>query len=259
MGNLTLAPPYTEFGPAFALTEEQTFSETFVLHALKIYGQLTGSKPDTVADVACGAGTACRLFAESARTVYGIDISQQMLNLSERAQRPGGCPVQFRQMDMQCFTVPTSVKLLTCMYDSINFMTTSAAMMSFMKCVYDALELEGVFMFDMYTLRGLAMLWGVGAEIHTNTSDYFVATSSVHDKETQIATKSFFGFTRVGASWRKWQEKHTLRAYSVDLMTEYLRGAGLELLSVWKWNLDASLSRFDDDAYRAFFVVRKAS
>ena len=48
-----------------------------------------------VADVGCGAGTQCRLWASRGHRVYGADINQSLITLARKRARESGLEVSF--------------------------------------------------------------------------------------------------------------------------------------------------------------------
>lgn len=49
-----------------------------------------------VADIGCGAGTQCLLWAERGHKVHGVDINEPLLELAERRSRDAGLKIDFR-------------------------------------------------------------------------------------------------------------------------------------------------------------------
>lgn len=256
-----ISPPYSRFAAPFALEGEQKFSRTFVMHSLETYDAAVGGMPKSVVDLACGVGTACRLFAQKMPSVIGVDSSADMIEMARRidAQLAAvSCRVEYLKGDMRNFKIPTTVDLATCMYDSINFMMSESEMRAALKCVHRCLKVGGLFVFDMYTILGLSRLWGRGPEIHTNAEDFFVATHSIFNDETHCATKEFFGFTKQNdETWDRWREQHKIKAYSIDRQAALVSTSGFEVLSILQWNADGSLVSVSGEAHRVFFVTRR--
>jgi hypothetical protein len=144
-------------------------------------------------------------------------------------------PIQYLRQDMRRVTLPALVDLVTCMYDSLNFMDTAEDLGRAFAAARSALRTGGLYVFDMYTVRGLEMAWGARDEIHTDHPAFFVATRTSWDPTTAVSTKTFWGFDKVDGSWRRWSEQHTSRAYPLAHVAGSLKVAGFDVEEMFDW------------------------
>jgi SAM-dependent methyltransferase len=228
------SPPYGRFAAAYAAGVERSFSETMARFALQ-QAESSGFPCRSVVDVACGIGAACEFFAASGLQVTGADASRDMLQRARAAAVAKGLVITYAEQDMRHLAVPEPADLVTCMYDSLNFMTTPTDLRSAFDSARSALRLGGRYVFDLYTITGLAQVWGSVDAIHTVHSDHFVASRTAWDPATSMNTKTLWGFDRVGPGWEHWEERHTMRAYPLDELTALLHSAGFEITAVHGW------------------------
>lgn len=226
--------PYGRFAAAYAAGAERNFSETMARFALQ-QAESSGLPCRSVVDVACGIGAACEFFAANGLQAIGTDASHDMLQRARATAAAKGLAITYAEQDMRHLTVPGPADLVTCMYDSLNFMTTPADLRSAFESARNALRLGGRYVFDLYTITGLAQVWGSADAIHTVHTDHFVVSRTAWDPATSMNTKTLWGFDRTGSGWRHWEERHTMRAYQLDELTALLRSAGFEITAIHGW------------------------
>jgi SAM-dependent methyltransferase len=186
-----------------------------------------------VLDLACGVGAAAEIFALNGYQVTGIDSSEEML--MEARRRTGSSLVEWIKQDMRQLNVAGHADFVTCMYDALNFMTTVDDLSAVFGRVATVLRCGGLFIFDMYTIRGLAETWGSRCEIHTDRADFFVVSQTEWNSEASINTKTLHGFERDGACWRRWIERHVIRAYPMEVIWAALEKNNFHVLDVSEW------------------------
>jgi SAM-dependent methyltransferase len=250
--NLT-STPYGRFAAAYAAGKERRFSEEMAAFALDVANN--GPVPCTsVVDVACGIGAACEHFAAAGLRTIGVDASQEMLDLARRSACNRGLQIDYVKQDMRQVCVPAPVDLVTCMYDSLNFMLVPADLRQAFKRARRALRDGGHYVFDMYTLRGLAEYWGSVDQIHTVHPEHFVATRTAWDPVQSTNTKNFWGFELVDGHWQAWEEQHTIRGYPVEEIEEALRTSDFQLLRSVDWT-PPEVKPVSDATTRIVFVA----
>ncbi|MFW6126381.1 MAG: class I SAM-dependent DNA methyltransferase [Chloroflexota bacterium] len=102
-----------------------------------------------VLDLACGTGILAVALAEKGHTVRGIDISPAMIDIArQRATTPS---VAFGVQDMARFEAGGPFDLVTCTYDSINYLRGHRTLRGFFRRVAKVLTDRGLFVFDATT------------------------------------------------------------------------------------------------------------
>ena len=251
--NLASSTPYGRFAAAYASGAERRFSEKMAAFALEATNH--GPVPRTsVLDVACGIGAACEHFAAAGLRTVGADASQEMLELARRSARDSGHQIDYVHQDMREVCVDEPVDLVTCMYDSLNFMLVPRDLQQAFSCARRALRDGGHYVFDMYTLRGLAEFWGSVDEIHTVHPEHFVATRTAWDPARSTNTKTFWGFDLVDGHWEAWEEQHTVRGYPVEEIEAALQVSGFKLLRSVDWS-PSEVKPVSDITTRIAFVA----
>lgn len=232
-----VSEPYTDLADAYVAGAERTFSERMAAFALARADHHAAAPIRRVADVACGMGAACVVFAQRGLDVVGADRSDEMIRRAEAVAAAAGVEARLLVQDYRELRIEPPVDLVTCMYDSLNFMTTEAELRRAFQSVRGCMVEGGVFVFDMYTVRGLAETWGTRAEIHTVTEDHFVASQTAWRYETSSNTKVLYGFSRrPDGQWHRWEERHSMVAYPLARLRECLEAAGFAVREAIDWD-----------------------
>lgn len=106
----------------------------------------------SVADVACGTGTFVRYLRErGVPIIYGVDRSPEMLCVAIRKNQGNGA--RFLLQDFASLELPEPVDLITCHFDSLNYLLTTDELLRTFRRFYVNLKPGGHLIFDMITDR----------------------------------------------------------------------------------------------------------
>ncbi|WP_233185657.1 bifunctional 2-polyprenyl-6-hydroxyphenol methylase/3-demethylubiquinol 3-O-methyltransferase UbiG [Thermotoga sp. SG1] len=181
-----------------------------------------------VLDVACGEGTFAVEIAKQGFEVVGIDLSPEMLKFAvERTEREN-VPVVFLEMDMKNLNFQEEFDIVTCWFDSLNYLLDYDDLKKTFKGVWNALKPGGYFLFDMNTIYGLFMASQEGpVYIQQDSSNVFEVQDIEFDLEDSIATFYVTVFERKeGNFWERFDEIHRERGYKIKEIASALREAG---------------------------------
>ena len=226
--------PYGAYAAVYDVQGQSRWSERMVA----ILGDLLPRYEDApvrsrrVLDLACGTGTAALRFAAQGYDVTGIDGSATMLDVARQKAGEEGAAIRFVRQDMRAFTVPEPVGLLTCFYDSLNYLTDPADLARTFACMRAALAPDGLAVFDMNTRAGLSADWNGNCWVQEIGETYFIQQAE-WDADTALATMTLTCFVRLGHDYRRFEEVHTERGYTLDEIIAALEIAGLTPLDAF--------------------------
>lgn len=103
----------------------------------------------SVADVACGTGSFVSYLARRKTQVFGVDRSSAMLRIARLNNRGNGA--DFLCQDMRRLELPHNVDLITCNFDSLNYLLTMSDLMKAFNSFNANLSEGGNLIFDMIT------------------------------------------------------------------------------------------------------------
>ena len=187
-----------------------------------------GFAGQSVLDLACGTGTMALALAEKGWRVLGLDASAAMLAQARRKAREAETKVEFIQGDMRDFALPEPVDLVTCFYDSLNYLLTLDDLDKAFRCVAAALKPGGLFVFDMNTPWGLAQVAEENSYLYED-DEATVEVRSSYDERTRRATATIAGSIRRDGLREEFVEVHTEQGYSEEEIAAALRKTGFRV------------------------------
>jgi SAM-dependent methyltransferase len=223
--------PYGAYAAVYDLQGQSQWSERMVAFLGDLLPRYDAT-PCRVLDLACGTGTAAVLLAAQGFTVRGIDGSAQMLERARQKAREAHVDVQFTHADMRASTSPEPVDLVTCWYDSLNYLLDPDDLVRSFRCMRAALAPGGLAVFDMNTRAGLAADWDNRCWVQEVGDTYFIQQAE-WDADKAIATVTLTCFARIGNDYRRFEEVHRERGYTREEIIAALEAAGLAPLDAF--------------------------
>lgn len=235
----------------------------FALLAAQYLVQLLQRHPvhgQRMLDLACGTGTLALLMAHEGWHVVGVDASASMLAQARaramHALDPGDMTFlhgDMRQID--ALIAPHSFDLVSCMFDSLNYMLSEADLAACFRSVAYALAPGGLFVGDMNTRHFLEYDWATH-DVHEQPG-YIQIGQSRFDPATGTSTMHLTGF--IGDDQRgyeRFDEVHVERSYPVAVITSLIEAAGLQVEAAYTC---FTLNPPADTTQRIAWVVRRTS
>lgn len=176
-------------------------------------------------DLACGTGTLALAFAQWGLRAYGVDASPAMLAEARAKAAELGLSVEWSRQDMRGFSLPERVELVTCCYDSLNYLLSAADLHAACRRVAAVLLPGGLFAFDVNT-PWLYENLGVEASF-VDGDDLAVVLQTSYEGATRLATWKITGFVRQQALWERFDETHVQRSHEEGEIAAALAAAGL--------------------------------
>jgi SAM-dependent methyltransferase len=216
------------------------------------------AKPQDILDIACGEGTFAVAMTEMNYNVTGVDLSPSMLKFAREKARQKDLDIPFIQQDMRELNFKADFDLVTCFFDSLNYMLVLEDLERVFEGVSQALRPEGLFIFDMNTIYGLAVSWQKRpVRFEQDSEDTVILHRLSFDYENSIATIKVTGFHKEGEYWTRMDEEHKERGYPIEQIKRALARQGLEVCACW-----SSLLTYNNPtpiSGRVWFVAQKPS
>ena len=208
---------YTGFAKVYDLFMDNIPYEEWsrrIVGILKQYGISDG----LVLDLGCGTGSMTELLANAGYDMIGLDASEEMLNLAVQKRAESGLDILYLLQDMRELELYGTVRAVVSVCDSINYVTEEADLLQVFRLVNNYLDPGGIFLFDLNTVaenrREGSFIW----------ENYFDAGEGLNEYSLTLFIRE------EGGLYRKYEETHYQRAYSLERVRELLEEAGLEVL-----------------------------
>ena len=215
-------------------------------------------KPKTILDIACGDGAFVVAMAKLGYQTVGVDQSLKQIKFAKERAKREKVKTEFFIQDIRSLSFKNKFDLLTCWYDSLNYILELNELERTFLGVTRALKKGGVFIFDMNTVFGLAVNWHKHpAHVYQDEENRFLIGSHPFpfDFEKNIAIMRITGFLKKGNSWQRMDEEHKEKGYTIEEIKNCLKKATLEELACFG-SLE-QMTELKADSPRVWFVARK--
>lgn len=247
---------YDQFASIYQRGPYIRFSQGLAESVLPDYLTDLGIKPTDVLDVACGEGSFAIVMSKLGYNVTGVDQSQQMIDLAKGRAQKENEPINFHTEDMRELPYEDDFDLVTCLFDSLNYMLTIKDLQEAFQSAYAALRAGGVYIFDMNTIYGLAVDWmREETYIQNEADDFMEIHRQSFDYENQVATMEITVFNQRDELWERFDETHRERGYPIADIQFLLNETGFEIAG-----MHGSLSKRTEvqiNSPRVWFTARK--
>lgn len=184
-----------------------------------------GLRFTSAVDVGCGTGTFVDyLLRSGVQPVWGVDLSPAMLAraIAKNPQNEG----LFLLQDIRELRLPASVDLLTCQFETLNYLVTDADLRTAFSCFAGALAPGGYAVFDVATRRPGR------PESNNPTEDSQFDSRSVTIR-ARYDTARLLQVASVAVVGAPAPETHVQRIHTVDDVVAALDGSGLSLRAMY--------------------------
>lgn len=212
------------------------------------------SERNLVLDLGCGTGTLTEMMAELGYDMMGIDMSYDMIQVAMEKREESGNDIMYLCQDMRELELYCTVGTVLCICDSINYLLKPDEVLETLKRVNNYLYPKGVFIFDFNTDYKYREVIG-NTTIAENREDCSFIWDNFYDVKTGINEYDLTIFVKEEEDlFRRFNEMHYQRGYSLTEMKSLVEKAGLELVCAVDSDNDGPVS---DTTERVLMVCRE--
>lgn len=218
---------YTGFAEVYDLFMDQVPYEKWsrrITEILKEYGISDG----LVLDLGCGTGSMTELLADAGYDMIGVDASEEMLELAYEKRAESGHDILYLLQDMREFELYGTVRAIISVCDSLNYITEEEDLLQVFRLVWNYLDPDGVFFFDMNTIYKYSKMLGE-TTIAENREEGSFIWENYYDPEEQLNQYDLTLYIRdEDDRYTRFEETHIQKAYALERVLELLEKAGLK-------------------------------
>ena len=186
-----------------------------------------------ILDLACGAGRLAVMLAQNGYQVSGVDLSEEMLALAEMHAREADLAIPFMQGNMLDLSALGQYSAVTCFADSFCYLQDEAQVLQAFKEVYQHLENDGKFIFDVITPYQTDEVYPGYMYNYTTEDQAFIWSSFTDEFEhSAVHELTFFVWNEALASYERVSEIHHERTYELEVYQRLLTQAGFKDITV---------------------------
>lgn len=202
---------------------------TYLEDILKEYGVEDG----LVLDLGCGTGKLTRLLAGDGYDMIGVDISEDMLEIAMEHQAEEGGEILYLLQDMREFELYGTVRAVVSICDSMNYLMEYEDLVQVFSLVNNYLDPKGIFVFDLNTPYKYQEILGEQTIAENREEGSFI-WENYYDEEEAVNEYDLTLFIREeDGRFRKYEETHYQRAYSLKTVKMALKEAGMEFVEAY--------------------------
>ena len=154
---------------------------------------------------------------------------------------------------MREFELYGTVRAVICLCDSLNYLLEEDDLLTTFKLVNNYLDPNGLFIFDFNTVYKYETVIG-DSTIAENREDCSFIWENFYDEDERINEYDLTLFIKEGELFRKFEETHYQRCYSLEEVKEAAKEAGMEFVAAY----DAfTRKQVKDDSERVYLVFRE--
>lgn len=186
-------------------------------------------------ELGCGTGSMTEALAKRGYDMIGVDNSGEMLEIAMKKREKSGLDILYLMQDMQEFELYGTVRAAVSVCDSVNYITDEKELEEVFRLVNNYLDPKGIFIFDFNTEYKYRELLGeqVIAEDRDDCSfiwdNYYYDDERMNEYELTLFIRDS-GHTEL---YRKYQEMHLQRAYTLEEMKELVEWSGLSFVAAY--------------------------
>lgn len=224
---------YTDFASVYDELMDETPYEQWCENVLQVLKEFS-IEDGLVLELGCGTGSMTELLAANGYDMIGVDYSEEMLNIAQNKKTESGHDILYLNQDMRAFELYGTVRAVVSVCDSINYLLEDEDVISCFKLVNNYLDPKGIFLFDFNTDYKYETVIG-DSVIAENRENCSFIWENYYDVEEKINEYDLTIFVREEAQhgeeiFRRFQETHLQRGYTLAEMQRFLECAGLEFI-----------------------------
>lgn len=189
-----------------------------------------------VLELGCGTGNVTRLLAGEGYDMIGVDNAPDMLEIAMEKKEADQQDILYLLQDMREFELYGTVKAVVSICDSMNYIIEEEDLLQVFRLVNNYLDPKGIFIFDMNTEYKYREILGENT-IAENREDASFIWDNFYDEEGQINEYDLALFIpeeiQGETLYRKYEEVHYQRAYSLETVKNLLEQAGMEFVTAY--------------------------
>lgn len=245
---------YSGFAGVYDLFMDNVPYERYQDYVIKLLKQ-QGISRGLLLELGCGTGNLTMGLAKQGFDLIGVDSSAEMLQIAMEKSRPQYPEILYLHQDMREFELYGTVRAVISVCDSINYLLTEEELVQTFKLVNNYLDPGGVFIFDLNTEYKYERIGD-----HTIAEDREEGSfiwENFYDAKRQINQYDltlFLPAEKESGLYRKLQETHQQRAYSLAAVKAALQESGLLFVAAYD---EFSFLPVRADSERMFVVARE--
>lgn len=167
--------------------------------------------------------------------MIGADNAQDMLEIAVKKREKSGQDILYLLQDMREFELYGTVRAIISACDCVNYVLEAEELLEMFRLVNNYLDPSGIFLFDFNTRFKYEHVLGNRTFAESREECSFI-WDNYYDEEEQVNEYELTLFIREKEDeelYRRYQEIHYQKGYTLEEMRELIERAGMEFLAAY--------------------------
>ena len=214
-----------------------------------------GIEDGILLDLGCGTGTMTEKLADYGYDMIGVDNSEEMLAEAVEKREQSGRSILYLNQDMREFELYGTVRAVISLCDTMNYLTEYDDLVNVCRLVNNYLDPQGIFIFDFNTRYKYEEILGDRTIAENREECSFIWDNYYYEDEkiNEYDLSLFIETDKDSGLYRKYEETHYQRAYTLEEMKKLIRKSGLEFVTAY----DAFSKNAPMDTSERIYVIAR--
>lgn len=213
-------------------------------------------------ELGCGTGSMTRRMALRGYEMTGIDNSEEMLQIAREKSIECKDNILYLCQDMREFELYGTVSAVISVCDSMNYILSEEDLLKVFQLVNNYLDPQGLFIFDLDTEYAYREVLGDNTIAENRDEGSFIWENTYYEEEMVneinlslfIPEQAMDNQSEQSALYRKYEETHYRKAYSIDTVKRLIEEAGMEWVAVYDALTEKKPKK---DSERVYIIARE--
>lgn len=215
-----------------------------------------GIEEGTVLDLGCGTGSMTEELDDLGYDMIGVDLSDEMLEIAVQKMEDAEREILYLSQNMRELELYSTVDAVVSACDSVNYILDMEELTEVFRLVNEYLEPGGVFFFDFNTKHKYRDIIGDQTIAEDREECSFIWDNYYYEEEcvNEYELTLFIQEEEDDTLYRKYQETHLQRGYTLEEMKTMIEDAGLVFEAAYD---DYTREPADENSERICVVARE--
>lgn len=213
--------------------------------------QKQGAAGKRLLDIGCGTGEFIYQIGNLGFSADGCDPSSSMLKIAQ--EKNPGRKFWLDQLPELGHTQSQNYPVVTCLYDTMNYLDSASTLLQALQRVYELLPPEGLFIFDVVSEEFCRLYFHQVDEKEILNPKYAYVRESYYHKAKTEQVNQFTIYTPEGI----FEEKHIQKIFPFSQIEQIItQNTSFEMIDVYE---DFTFFTAGKNSNRAHFILKKAA
>lgn len=204
-----------------------------------------------ILDISCGTASLLLKLDSKKHQFYGCDFSFEMLKIARRKCKASKASIPLWQGNMISFQLKQKVDVIISLYDSVNYVLNKSGWKNMFDCVYDGLDNNGLFIFDICTEKNSREFFHNYFEKKRGDGFYYTRESK-YNPENKIHSNRFE--ICLDAEKKTFVELHEQKILQLKEVLDLIKQTSFQLLGYYH---GFAFKPGTENSLRIHFVLKK--